>query len=168
MNFFSQEELYSLIDAKEQSAIDKLNNIIIQLNCNEFQIFPGSIDEWEDLSDLTILIEGSHVTGLKIKTESTGVPYPNKPLKILPDCIRKFNHLKYLNIRYNNLDNLPKWIGELKGLEILFIENNKIKSLPKELLNLNELHIFYYYNNNLGKDSETILKQLESKGVKIK
>ncbi|ORX80362.1 L domain-like protein [Anaeromyces robustus] len=57
--------------------------------------------------------------------------------------IGKFEHLKELTLRYNQIKEFPIKIANLTNLEKLTISNNNFKELPKEIVNLKNLKELY-------------------------
>ncbi|KAL3740426.1 hypothetical protein ACJRO7_021673 [Eucalyptus globulus] len=61
-------------------------------------------------------------------------------------CISKCNHLRYLDLRYGNFEELPSSICNLKQLRLLFLSHNKqLKKLPDSICELQSLLYLYFY-----------------------
>jgi hypothetical protein len=72
----------------------------------------------------------------------------NNILTKLPDEMTKFENLKYLNIKNNNLKRFPAVLCQL-NLEILDISRNKITKLPNEFGSLMNLKVLNIAKNKL-------------------
>nr|WP_319399484.1 hypothetical protein [uncultured Carboxylicivirga sp.] len=80
---------------------------------------------------------------------------------IIPLEVFQFKHLQQLDLRNNNLTQLPQEIKLLEELKILDIRHNKLKYLSQtlsELLNLEKL----YLANNLFESIPAVIADLES------
>ncbi len=89
------------------------------------------------------------------KADST----PDKVLKLvihhqkyhaMPDDIRKFVNLQYLDLSKDHLKSVSSWIGELKQLQTLILSRNDIDTLPPEIGNLEHLKYFIMNKNPLN------------------
>ncbi len=76
-----------------------------------------------------VYVERGHIISLSLYGENLGE---------IPDAVRKFQSLQFLNLRKNHLVNLPFWIFELKNLKHLQIQDNKFLELPEDLLNASQ------------------------------
>ncbi len=64
-------------------------------------------------------------------------PYSSKKLTQIPACIFELNHLKKLNLRDNDIKQIPSEITRLTNLKYLdLIGNEKLTSFPDELIEL--------------------------------
>lgn len=86
----------------------------------------------------------------------TGLGLSHQDLEEVPEIIRSFSKLKFLDLRENNLTSLPDWICQFKDLECLLVGGNSFTSLPKCLLNHNLLDRLGYYSDS--HEVETILE----------
>ncbi len=63
--------------------------------------------------------------------------YIGEKLTKIPACIFEYTHLKKLNLRYNDIEEIPSEIAKLTNLESLdLIGNEKLTSFPDELIEL--------------------------------
>lgn len=68
----------------------------------------------------------------------------------IPEDIRKYTNLQYLDLSKNHIKIVPSWIGELKSLQTLILSQNKIDSLPEEIGNLVNLKYFIMNRTDLA------------------
>lgn len=73
----------------------------------------------------------------------------NKVEKLDNEFFLAFQHLKWLDIRYNMLLEIPKTVANHPCLEVLLLEGNKIKQLPIELGEKLILTFSIWYKNLL-------------------
>ena len=86
---------------------------------------------------------------IKEEEEITGLSIFNCGLKAFPHEILRFNSLKHLALRRNDLERLPKEIGFLSNLEYLDLRLNKLESLPNAIGLLLKLENLNLSSNNL-------------------
>ena len=77
-------------------------------------------------------------------------------LKDIPDQIRKFKHLKTLDLGRNYIDQIPSWLAELTELEVIVLDNNSLEAISAELCQVKSLKKLDVWNNNLGYFSEEL------------
>jgi Leucine-rich repeat (LRR) protein len=65
-----------------------------------------------------------------------------KKLTEIPEEIRQFKNLQYLDLSRNKLKKLPSWIGELHSLQTLVLSHNDIDTLPPQIGMLSNLKWF--------------------------
>lgn len=87
-------------------------------------------------------------------------------LSTLPDWIKDFENLKYLNLLANKLKNLPDEIGDLKNLEYLNLSFNNLKTLPDTISNLSNLKTLYLWANKIENITDLII-EFKSKGIYV-
>jgi len=68
-------------------------------------------------------------------------------LNQFPEEIRNLKNLKYLNLDFNYIKDIPSWIIELSNLELISLGNNNLNTLPSDLSYLKQLKILYLNNN---------------------
>ena len=66
-----------------------------------------------------------------------------------------------MNLRFNNLTNLPKEIGNLTQLNTLYLTHNNLTELPTEIGNLNNLKFLDLSNNDLKYNTKVFLNGLD-------
>ncbi len=90
----------------------------------------------------------NHITHLSIqKTRLNGE---------WPAALFQLQNLEYLNIQENNLNFIPEEITHLKKLKILDIRNNQISNLPTNISQLPNLEKLYLGQNNFEAIPESI------------
>lgn len=72
-----------------------------------------------------------------------------KKIADVPEDIRQFKNLQYLDLSRNKLKVLPAWIGELSNLQVLILSHNSIDTLPPEIGKLSNLQWFTMNRDNL-------------------
>ncbi|WJX37558.1 hypothetical protein P8452_25312 [Trifolium repens] len=71
--------------------------------------------------------------------------FEDAPLFNVPTNLGSLIYLKYLRLRYEELDKLPKSIGMLQNLETLDVKGTNVRVLPKEISKLKKLrHLIGY------------------------
>jgi Leucine-rich repeat (LRR) protein len=68
----------------------------------------------------------------------------------IPEDIRKYTHLQYLDLSKNHVKIVPSWIGELTSLQTLILSKNSIDTLPPEIGNLMNLKYFIINRTELA------------------
>ncbi|KAI6660578.1 Nucleolar protein 12-like [Oopsacas minuta] len=75
------------------------------------------------------------------------------------EVVRGWRALRWLDLRNNNLTQLPAAIGELRNLRTLLLAGNKLNELPVELGNLNKLTGLNLSGNPLTDPPKSIVQQ---------
>ncbi|KKM91018.1 hypothetical protein LCGC14_1232700 [marine sediment metagenome] len=70
-------------------------------------------------------------------------------LSNLPNSICELNNLEQLSVSYNKLISLPKSIGRLKSLNHLNLIHNKLKEIPESIGGLTNLKYLLLHHNNI-------------------
>ncbi len=83
------------------------------------------------------------------KKELTELDLRNNQLRELPPEIGQLTSLTELDLRNNQLSELPPEIGQLTSLAELSLNNNQLRVLPPEITQLNNLIWLYLYGNKL-------------------
>src|SRR5580700_4817091 len=58
---------------------------------------------------------------------------------VVPEDIKNYTNLQYLDLSKNHLKSLPSWIGDLKSLQMLILSKNSIDTLPATIGKLQNL-----------------------------
>ena len=64
--------------------------------------------------------------------------------------IINLENLRFLNLKYNKLTNLPNELFELKYLDTLILDNNKLKKIPDKINKLTNLKYLYLSKNKIN------------------
>ena len=64
-------------------------------------------------------------------------------IEVLPNSVRRFQHLNELILYNNDLQTLPTWLSELEQLNTISITNNSMDVLPEVLSSLPSLETIY-------------------------
>lgn len=75
-------------------------------------------------------------------------------IKKLPEWIDSLENLKYLNLLANQLTYIPDSIGNLNKLQYLNLSFNNLKKIPDTIKNLPSLKSIYLWANNISNLSE--------------
>ncbi|WP_347070152.1 leucine-rich repeat domain-containing protein [Flavobacterium sp. WV_118_3] len=86
---------------------------------------------------------------LKNPLKHTSLDLRNQNLKELPESIGQFKNLRQLYLDNNQLTSLPDAIGDLPQLDLLTLRNNQLTSLPDTIGNLSTLTYIDLKNNQL-------------------
>lgn len=79
----------------------------------------------------------------------------------IPTNIIKLENLRFLDLRYNSLDDLPDELFQMKNLETLDVTDNKFEKIPEVLYKMKGLKTLRIgFNKYEWKDNEKIKKQL--------
>ncbi|RLN47518.1 hypothetical protein BBJ29_000606 [Phytophthora kernoviae] len=70
-------------------------------------------------------------------------------LRHIPEMILSMPHLTELNLRCNEISELPKEIGELVALQVLVLSKNKLSEIPEKLTKLTKLRVLEITHNEL-------------------
>ncbi|TXT60932.1 MAG: putative Leucine-rich repeat domain protein [Promethearchaeota archaeon] len=92
-----------------------------------------------------------------------------KSIKEIPDQIKLLKDLKYLILRYNKLEKIPKWIGSLDSLVVLNINVNSLVQLPESISKLKSLQKLSLWKNRLTNLPESLgeLNSLEELNLRL-
>lgn len=83
-------------------------------------------------------------------------------LKLLVEK-KRFNKIKYLNVRDNSLESIPQDIGQLTELQQLYLCRNKLTALPKEIWDCKKIQRLNAEHNKITTLAEEIGSCLELK-----
>jgi len=72
-----------------------------------------------------------------------------KHLKKIPDNVRQFKNLQYLDVSKNSIKELPEWIGELSQLQFLACSKTGLEHIPREIGQLKNLKWINLNQNEL-------------------
>ena len=111
--------------------------------------------------EASVLRELEKLTGRLPETKTKGghiilLDIRGNQLKELPESIGTLSNLQELNIGDNQLKELPESIGNLSNLQTLFLFNNQLKELPESIGNLSNLQKLYIGSNQLKELPEFI------------
>jgi Leucine-rich repeat (LRR) protein len=108
----------------ELSSFINLREINLHVSVNHSNRFPKEIGNLNNLEKITIL---------------------NYPLTEFPQCLIKLEKLKYLYLRGNEIEEVPKFKEKVfQNLKVLKIENCELKRIPEFVVDLNELEILSF------------------------
>lgn len=79
----------------------------------------------------------------------------------IPETLRAFNSIEFLDLIGNRIKTIPKWIDSLENLKYLNLLANQLISIPESIGNLEKLQYLNLSFNNLNYFPETI-KNLSS------
>lgn len=82
----------------------------------------------------------------------------DNPLKTMSNYLDNLTNLTYLDLSYNQLENIPESIGNLKVLKILILAHNNLRELQDSLSHATSLTYLNLGHNQL----ETIPKSIEN------
>ncbi|WP_308167576.1 COR domain-containing protein [Catellatospora tritici] len=78
-----------------------------------------------------------------------GLDLSDLGLTALPDWLRDFTRLTWLNLSGNRIGQLPAWLGELTALRQLDLARNRLIEVPESLSRLVDLRQLYLGGNRL-------------------
>ncbi len=134
----NDELLYSLLDIKESSAINELEQQLREnIGLARYEGEPG------------LMIRDRHVVYLSLRGAN---------LKKFPKGISELLYLEYLDLRFNEIPSIPKHIKELTNLKTLKLNNNQIETIPDEMGDLSSLKILELINNSIAEIPDSIKK----------
>jgi internalin A len=94
-------------------------------------------------------VDGFIVGGYRLDLSGLG-------LKHVPDSLRALPAIDLLELRDNDIEELPTWIGELSALKGLSLDGNKLRTLPDEIGSLKNLKLLWLWGNQLEELPETL------------
>ena len=90
----------------------------------------------------------------------THLSLTNCKLNEIPFELKNKPHLSHLNLASNEIEVLPEWFHLLFGLKSLDLRNNNITDLPQDkLFNLSQLNTLVLFNNPIPSERKQFLKQ---------
>lgn len=112
----------------------------------------------DGLTTLTINGQGiQNATGIDVFSNLEYLNLGYNELENLPDSIGNLSNLQYLNLAYNQLSSLPTSIGNLINLKNIELSNNQfLTSLPESIGNLSALEYFTSSETSLESLPESI------------
>src|ERR1700677_2436862 len=145
---------------------DCIYNIFIKLNVNDIINCALVCKRFYNISKtemLWYLLFKKNFYNVKCTNENNKKFYDNyKKYSILNNFLLKNNQdsvniiIRVLNVRYRQLQTVPKELSQLANLQRLDLSNNQLHIIPKELGQLASLQELYLPNNQL----QTIPKEL--------
>ncbi len=87
-------------------------------------------------------------------------------IKALPDWIDSLENLKYLNLLANQVEYIPESIGNLDKLQYLNLSFNNLERIPESITNLSSLKVIYLWANKISNLSD-IEKLFQENDVNI-
>jgi len=148
---------FSIDDALKQP----LNTTILQLSRQHLNELPSTIGLLKNVNVLNLWL--NNLTLLPNEIEELGylltIDISNNNFTSLPEILfsKKLVHLKNINARFLDLNELSPQIGQIQLLEYLDITGNKISSLPEEIGLLSNLKNLRLSQNNLTTLPDSLL-----------
>src|SRR6202522_2942677 len=111
-------------------------------------------DNYKKYSILNNFLLKNNQDSVNIISRVLNVKY--KQLQTVPKELGQLASLQTLDLYHNQLHTIPKELGQLTSLQELSLSNNQLQTIPKELGQLASLQKLYLSNNQL----QTIPKEL--------
>jgi hypothetical protein len=86
-------------------------------------------------------------------------------LKHVPETIRAFKSIEFLDLIGNRIKTLPEWIAELENLRYLNLLANQLTDVPESIGDLNNLQYLNLSFNNLERIPNSIKKLTSLKAI---
>lgn len=74
----------------------------------------------------------------------------------VPESVREFRLLDFLNLDGNGIESFPKYLSECKNLRILHLSDNSVDSVPYSICNMKSLETLFIDGNNIDSISSRI------------
>jgi Leucine-rich repeat (LRR) protein len=111
-------------------------------------IITGCSSQYYELGDAQLRIV-RYNPDLKRKDRIEALSFESMNMERLPDALRDFKNIKYLNVRNNRLDKLPSFVEDLLKIEVLFLDNNPITMLPENIGKMKNLKVLTINHTNI-------------------
>lgn len=165
----------------------KLPNLkYLNLNNNKLEIIPSTVYQMKNLNVFKIsnnnikyidILDFSNLQIIEMENNSLNSIDFIKNCKYCEKIIANnnnidnfnslvgFNNLYYLNLKNNNITNIPKFIINMTNLKIVNLSNNKISYIDNDFKNIK--FNMYVYNNNFNMKDD-LLKVLNGNNIFLK
>jgi len=95
-----------------------------------------------------LFLKGNSVTALGANGRLHTLRMTHLGLTKIHPILLELDALQYLDLKYNNLDSLPRGFKSLVSLKVVYLEHNKFTSFPEDIVNAPKL-IDIVLSNNL-------------------
>jgi len=171
----NREEIFNQLSSSEKLKIKSLEDeidmeipAVYELRSEFYPKSIGFIYKNEKISGLSLYYYDLEKVPETLKAFSSleFLDLSGNKLQTLPLWIDYFKNLKYLNLLANKLNSLPNEIGNLKNLEYLNLSFNNLKKLPETITNLPKLKTLYLWANKIENLTDLIIN-FKSKGIYV-
>lgn len=171
----NREEIFNRLPSNEKIKLKYLEDeidmeipAVYELKSEFYPKSIGFIYENEKISGLSLYYYDLEKVPDTLKTFDSleFLDLSGNKLHTLPEWIDDFENLKYLNLLANKLSSLPNEIGNLKNLEYLNLSFNNLKNLPETITDLTKLKTLYLWANKIENLTDLIIN-FKSKGIYV-
>ncbi|KAI1825429.1 RAM signaling pathway protein [Xylaria intraflava] len=141
----SPTQVISLVQEKMKVALWENEHRVAETSGVSNELKPGVTI---DLSQHKIQHLPEEVVDI-IKNELERLALSHNRLTSFPARFSECTTLRYLNVRYNHIQEFPLALCDLKSLEYLDLSHNKIQTLPREIARLTSLKLFALQDNQI-------------------
>ncbi|KAI1433229.1 RAM signaling pathway protein [Xylaria sp. CBS 124048] len=133
----SSSQVINLVQEKMKAALWENEHRVAEASSVSNELKPGVAI---DLSQLKIQHLPNEVVDI-IKNELERLVLSQNRLTTFPARFSECTTLRYLNVRYNHIEEFPLALCDLKSLEYLDLSRNRIRTLPREIAKLTSLKV---------------------------
>lgn len=160
---------FEFIDCNLESINSDIRELLKNIN-----VFGLSIEQFQPVKNLDILIKYKHLTSITLKLGMEKFPnfilemkqlesldLSDNYFKKIPVEIKYLKRLETLHLANNSITEIPKEIAQIRKLQVLNIEGNQIQTLPKEITNLKLNWLFINHEDLSGPDKKYFQEYFE-------
>ncbi len=118
------------------------------------------LEKKEQLRELDLSGKGyKSLTGIGQLSLLEKLNLKENQLSELPIEMKELKKLKKLSLANNRLESFPKVLIEMENLRELDLRHNQLKELPEEIKNMKKLATIYVGNNNLNEEQRILIRE---------
>lgn len=142
----------------------KVRNLKLEIFDNDFNDYSDQLKLFINLREINLHVSVNHSNrfpkeiGDLSKLEK--IKILNYPLTEFPKCLVNLQNLKYLYLRGNEIEEVPKFEKKVfQNLKVLKLENCELKRIPEFVVDLNKLKLISFAITKINTISEIKLPE---------